>query len=53
MSALREIAGDLLRPIDAGEWGVGETLAPMRKLAEHYGASRNAVGKLAKDGRLV
>jgi GntR family transcriptional regulator len=52
-----EIADDLLRRIDAGEWRAGETLPPMEKLAGHYGASRNAVaravGELAKQGRLV
>lgn len=52
-----EIADDLLRRIDAGEWQSGETLPQMEKLAKHYSASRNAVaravGKLAKEGRLV
>lgn len=52
-----EIADDLLRRIDQGEWASGETLPPMEKLAEHYGASRNAIAravqKLAGDGRLV
>ncbi|GAA4081540.1 GntR family transcriptional regulator [Actinomadura miaoliensis] len=52
-----EIAEDLLRRIDEGEWQAGETLPPMERLAEHYGASRNAVaravGKLAEQGRLV
>ncbi|GAA2434422.1 hypothetical protein GCM10010191_56060 [Actinomadura vinacea] len=52
-----EIADDLQRRIDAGEWQSGETLPQMEKLAEQYNASRNAVaravGKLAKEGRLV
>ncbi|QFG24141.1 GntR family transcriptional regulator [Actinomadura sp. WMMB 499] len=52
-----EIADDLLRRIDEGEWQAGETLPQMAKLAKHYDASRNvvarAVGKLAQEGRLV
>ncbi len=52
-----EIADDLLRRIDEGEWQAGETLPQMEKLAKHYDASRNvvarAVGKLAQEGRLV
>ncbi|MFF5261112.1 GntR family transcriptional regulator [Actinomadura viridis] len=53
----KQIADDLLRRIDAGEWEPGATLPPMEALAGHYGVSRNvvarAVGKLATEGRLV
>ncbi|MFC0038082.1 GntR family transcriptional regulator [Actinomadura rayongensis] len=56
-SRYQAIADDLSQRIDAGEWGQGETLPPMEKLAAAYGVSRNvvarAIGKLAQDGRVV
>ncbi|CAM4521046.1 GntR family transcriptional regulator [Nocardia ninae] len=41
-SLWREIATDLRRRIEAGEWSPGETLPAMRMLAEHYGTNSHA-----------
>ncbi|WP_195132852.1 GntR family transcriptional regulator [Nocardia amamiensis] len=38
----REIAADLRRRVDTGEWPPGETLPSMRELASHYAANSHA-----------
>lgn len=41
----REIAGDLRKRIDGGEWRAGENLPRHADLATEYGVSRNAIAR--------
>ena len=41
----RHVEADLRRRCEAGEWGPGERLPPVRELAEHYGVARNTIMK--------
>lgn len=56
MGAREDVASDLRRRLDAGEWHVGQKLPAVRKLADYYGVSTNtvlaAIGQLESD-RLV
>ncbi|WP_460363015.1 GntR family transcriptional regulator [Actinocorallia lasiicapitis] len=56
MQRSEEIAEDLRRRIQAGEWGAGEYLPAMAELAKGYGAARNTVAAavaLLEDERLL
>jgi DNA-binding GntR family transcriptional regulator len=53
LPAYFQVAQDLRRRIEQGEWGTGERIAPELSLARDYGVSRvtvrQALGELAKD----
>ncbi|GAB0103476.1 GntR family transcriptional regulator [Nocardia sp. JMUB6875] len=54
----RDIADDLRRRVDAGEWAAGERIPSVRELMEHYdtptqGALVRAISALANEGVLI